>query len=136
VWGNQLVEVKHKYNSLINIIPLSYLHDDYHKQAVLISESRGDLNQCTPYREKPDQHTELFPRLIRALSPILHLMWSVYSNLSLVPTRSKQAPTPGRSIGNQRETDLAVVLGHLILPPPQQPWSRGEMFSPRGYTTT
>jgi hypothetical protein len=32
---------------------LSYLRDDYHKQVVLISESRGDSNRCTPYRENP-----------------------------------------------------------------------------------
>jgi hypothetical protein len=38
-------------------------------------------------------------------------------NLSLVPTRMKHAPTPGRSLGGRRLTGLAVVLGQLIPPP-------------------
>jgi hypothetical protein len=63
-------------------------------------------------------------------------MWSTYSNLSLVPTRSKQAPTPGRSFGDKRQSDLVVVLGHFILPLSQQPWSRGERFQPSDYTAT
>jgi hypothetical protein len=35
--------------------------------------------------------------------------------LSLVPTRMKQAPTPGRSLGDKRQTGPVVALGHLIL---------------------
>jgi hypothetical protein len=35
-------------------------------------------------------------------------------NFSVVPTRMKQAPTPERSLGNQRQTGPAIVLGHLI----------------------
>jgi hypothetical protein len=35
-------------------------------------------------------------------------------NLSLVPTRMKLAPTPGRSLSDQRQTGSAVILGHLI----------------------
>jgi hypothetical protein len=54
------------------------------------------------------------------ISPVVHV-----GNLSLVPTRPKQAPTPRRSLGNRRQTGPAVILGHLILPPSQQPWSRG-----------
>jgi hypothetical protein len=38
-------------------------------------------------------------------------------NLSLVPTRSKQATTPGRGLGDQRQTDSTVALGNLIIPP-------------------
>jgi hypothetical protein len=73
---------------------------------------------------------------ICAWSPTIHLTWSTYSNLSLVPTRSKQTPTPERSLGNQRQTDPVVALGHLILPPSWQPWSRGEKVRPSGYITT
>jgi hypothetical protein len=36
------------------------------------------------------------------------------------PTRRKHAPTPGRSLDNQRQTGPAVTLGHLILPPSRQ----------------
>jgi hypothetical protein len=57
-------------------------------------------------------------------------------NISLVPTRLKQAPTLGRSLGDRRQTGLAVVLGYLIPPPSRQPWSRGERFRPSGYTAT
>jgi hypothetical protein len=57
-------------------------------------------------------------------------------NLSLVPTRTKHAPTPGRSFVDQRRTGPAIVLGHLILSPLRQPWSRGERFRPSGYTAT
>jgi hypothetical protein len=56
-------------------------------------------------------------------------------NISLVPTRSKQAPTPRISLGDQRQTGLAVVFGHLILPPLRQPWNRGERIRSSGYTT-
>jgi hypothetical protein len=35
---------------------------------LLISESHGDLNRCTPYRGKPDQHTTCLPRSV--------LVWS------------------------------------------------------------
>jgi hypothetical protein len=57
-------------------------------------------------------------------------------NLSLVPTRTKHAATPGRSLGDQRQTGPAIVSGHLILPPSRQPCSRGEIFWPSGYTPT
>jgi hypothetical protein len=55
-------------------------------------------------------------------------------NLSIVPMRSKHTPTLGRSIGDQRQTGPTVILGHLILPPSQQLWSRGERFWPSDYT--
>jgi hypothetical protein len=38
-------------------------------------------------------------------------------NLSLVPTRMKHAHTPGKSLGDRRQTDPAVILGHLVPPP-------------------
>jgi hypothetical protein len=47
-----------------HLVHLSYLCGVYHKQAVLISESHGDSNRCTPYRGKPYQHATLFPRVI------------------------------------------------------------------------
>jgi hypothetical protein len=43
--------------------------------------------------------------------------------------------TQGKSY-NQRQTGLIVVLGHLIPPPSQQPWSRGERFWSSGDTAT
>jgi hypothetical protein len=57
-------------------------------------------------------------------------------NLLLVSVRMKQSPTPGRSLGDQRQAGPVVALGHLILTPSRQSWSRGERFRPSGYTVT
>jgi hypothetical protein len=63
--------------------------------------------------------------------PVVHV-----GNLSLVPTRLKHAPAPGRSLGNRRQTSPAITLGHLIFRPSWQPWSRGERFRSSGYIAT
>jgi hypothetical protein len=74
----------------------------------------------------------LDPRtIIDHTSHVVHV-----GNLSLVPTRMKYAPTPGRSFSDRRQTGPTVVLGHLIPPPSWQPWSRGEMFWSSCYTAT
>jgi hypothetical protein len=57
-------------------------------------------------------------------------------NLSLVPTRSKQGPTPGRSLRDQRETGPAIALDNLILLSSRQPCSRGKRFWLGGYIAT
>jgi hypothetical protein len=41
---------------------------------LLISESRGDLNRCTPYREKPDQHVTRIPRSVRVWPSIIRIL--------------------------------------------------------------
>jgi hypothetical protein len=46
-------------------------------------------------------------------SPMDHV-----GNLSLVPIRTKQTPTPGRSLGDRRQMSPTVILRHLIPPPP------------------
>jgi hypothetical protein len=53
--------------------------------------------------------------LCRVLNHTSHMVH--VSNLSLVPMRTKLAPTPGRSLSDQRQTGPVVALGHLILPP-------------------
>jgi hypothetical protein len=85
---------------------------------LLISESRGDSNRCTPCRGKPEQHAK-YASHSSPRTPGIHFLWVVpiRDNLSLAPTKSKQTPTPRRSLDNQRQTNLAVVLGGLILPP-------------------
>jgi hypothetical protein len=104
---------------------------------LLMSESRGDSNRCTPCRGKPDQHATYASHSSQSTSGVRFLRAvPVHDNLSLAPTKSKQTPTPKRSLGNQRQTGLAVVLGDLIPPPMRQPWSRGERFRPNGHTTT
>jgi hypothetical protein len=81
-------------------------------------------------------HHVCFP--LQSTQPSVHFLRAVpvRDNLSLAPTKLKQAPTPERSIDNQIQTDPTIVLGGLILPPMWQPWSRGERFLPNGYTTT
>jgi hypothetical protein len=70
---------------------------------LLISESHDDSNRCTPYRGKPDQHAmyafHSSPRTsgVRFLQAV-----PVHDNLSLAHTKLKEAPTPGRSLDNQR----------------------------------
>jgi hypothetical protein len=70
-------------------------------------------------------------RVPNHISHVVHV-----GNHSLVPTRMKHAPTPEKSLGDQRHTGPAITLGHLILPHSRQPWSRGEGFRPSGYTAT
>jgi hypothetical protein len=40
---------------------------------LLISESRGDSNRCTPYRGKPNQHATHFSRSVRVWSTIIRI---------------------------------------------------------------
>jgi hypothetical protein len=104
---------------------------------LLISESRDDSNRCTSCRGKPDQHTMYASHSSSRTLGIRFLRTvPIRDNLSLALTKSKQVPTPGGSLGNQRQTDPAIVLGGLIPPPMRQPWSRGERFRPNGHTTT
>jgi hypothetical protein len=101
-------------NKLIKFINL--LRDDCHKQVVLISESRGDSNRCTRCRENPINMSHAFHALFAyGLGP--YISRGPRRNLSLVPTRTKQTPTFGRSLSDRRQTGLAIVLGHLIPSP-------------------
>jgi hypothetical protein len=79
--------------------------------------------------KKPDQHATRFSRLIYIQSRTISHVVRV-GTLLLVPTRSKQAPTHERCLGDQRQTDPAVALGHLI-PPPHGSLGVGErVFGP------
>jgi hypothetical protein len=104
---------------------------------LLISESRGDSNRCTPCRGKSEQHAMYASHFSPRTSGI-RFLWAVpiRDNLSLAPTKSKQAPTTGRSLHNQRQTGPVIVLGDIILPPTRQLCTRGERFRSNGYTTT
>jgi hypothetical protein len=90
---------------------------------------------CTLQGEtRSTHHTVSTLDLQRVPDPTSHVVHM--GNLSLVPMRMKQAPTHGRSLGNWRQTDPIVILGHLIPPPSRQPWSRGERFRASDYTAT
>jgi hypothetical protein len=58
---------------LSSLNSLSYLRDDCRKQTILISENRGDSNQCTPYRRKPNQHATCIPRSVRIWSQTIRI---------------------------------------------------------------
>jgi hypothetical protein len=70
---------------------------------LLISESRGDLNQCTPCRGKPDQHDTCASHASPHTSGV-RFLWAVpvHGNLLRVVgrvgrmhcTREKVLPTP------------------------------------------
>jgi hypothetical protein len=98
---------------------------------LLISESRDDSNRCTPCRGKPDQHTthayHSSPR-----TPGVRFLWAVpvRDNLSLAPTKLKQAPTPGGSLGNQRKTGPTIVLVASFLLPCDNPRVGERGFGP------
>jgi hypothetical protein len=51
---------------------ISYVKTAMNKR-LLISESRGDLNQCTPYKEKYNQHTTRFPRSAHVWPSTIHI---------------------------------------------------------------
>jgi hypothetical protein len=132
----QLIKVKHKYDSLLNIMALiSYVKIDTRQSVTHIQESQQFESMYTLQGRIRSTYHTLFTldshRVPNYTSHVVHV-----GNLSQVPTRTKHASTPERSLGNQRQTDLTVVLGHLILPPSRQPWSRGERFQPIGYTAT
>jgi hypothetical protein len=73
---------------------------------------QGKPNQHATYasHSSPRKHDVRFLRVV-----------PVRDNLSLAPTKLKQAPTPERSLGNQRQAGPAIVLGGLIPPPMRQP---------------
>jgi hypothetical protein len=117
-------------------MPLSYLCFDGCKQVVThIRESRRFKSMYT-LQEKPDRHTTRIPRSVHIWSQTIRISrGQCIATCHVVPIRLKQAPTTGRNLGDKKQTDPAVVLGHLILPPSQHPWSRGERFRLSGYTT-
>jgi hypothetical protein len=100
-----------------------------------IRESRRFESMYTLQRKTRSTHHTLFTLDFHRVSdPTSHVVRM--GNLSLVPTRMKQTPTPGKSLGDRRLTGPMVILDHLIPPPSRQPWSMGERFWPSGYTAT
>jgi hypothetical protein len=61
----QTIKLKQHNINYINQIRFIKLFTWYcHKQTVLIFNSRGDSNRCTPSRGKPDQHATHFSRSV------------------------------------------------------------------------
>jgi hypothetical protein len=75
----QAIMFKHHNSNYINHIEsIELLCDDCHKQAILISESHGDSNQCTPYRGKPNQHATHFPRSVHVCPSTIRISRGPY----------------------------------------------------------
>jgi hypothetical protein len=94
---------------------------------LLISESRSDLNQCTPYRGKPDQHdtytshaSSCTPgiRFLRAVPTRGNLSWDAnrFGQIQLLPR--KRAPDT------------------IYRTPADRSWSRGRKLSSCRWPTT
>jgi hypothetical protein len=72
---------------------------------------------------KPEQQATHIPLSVRIWSQTIHISRGQrIATIRLVPTWSKQAPTPEEIlVTTDRQTGRAVTLGHLILPPSRLP---------------
>jgi hypothetical protein len=114
---------------------LSYLCDNCHKQAVLISESRDDRIDVHPPGENPINTTHVFhARFMYGPGPYISRglcrqpFTSLHKNEACPYTREKtwrpKTDWPRRHLGSPHSPSL------------RQPWSRGERFWPSSDTTT
>jgi hypothetical protein len=68
------IKLKQHNNNYINQLRfIKLLCDDCHKQTVLIFESRGDSNRCTPYRGKPNQYATHFSCSVYVWPSTIHI---------------------------------------------------------------
>jgi hypothetical protein len=99
---------------------------------LLISESRGDSNRCTPYRRKPDQYATRFPRSVRVWSKIIRISRGPHiATFHTIINRFERVDCP-REEGlptqstTRRLTDPSV---HTQLLSHNSHWSSGEKSS-------
>jgi hypothetical protein len=72
----QIIIEKHNHDPMITInlsSPVIIYVVTTTNKWLLISESCGDLNRCTPCRGKPDQHATRFPRSVRVWSKTIRI---------------------------------------------------------------
>jgi hypothetical protein len=102
---------------------------------LLMSESRGNSNWCTHYREKPDQHATHFSRLVRVWSKTIHISCGPHiATFCEMPidldwshcSREKGHPTQYTA---RRLTDPQVCIQSLSR---ASQWSRGISQAPVG----
>jgi hypothetical protein len=81
----------HKHDSILNINPVNYYLVAATNKRLLISESHGDSNRCTPCRGKPDQH-DMYASHVSPRTPSVHFLRAVLvrGNLSRVVDRVEQ----------------------------------------------
>jgi hypothetical protein len=106
---------------------------------LLISESRGDSNRCTPYRGKPDQHATRFPRSVRVWPKTIRISRGPHiTTLRIIINRFEQIHyTWEEGLSTQstahRLTNLWVRTQLLFH---NSPWSNGEKSSFCWHPTT
>jgi hypothetical protein len=106
---------------------------------LLISESHGDSNWCTPCRGKPDQHATRFPCSVRVCSMTIHISRGPHiATFRIVVNRFERVHcTWEEGLATQstarRLTDLRVHTQPLSH---NSPWSSGEKSSFYWHPTT
>jgi hypothetical protein len=98
---------------------ISYVKTAINKR-LLISESHGDSNRCTPCRGNPDQHTTRFPRTVRVWFKTIHISCGQHiETFHTVINRFEQIHCP-------REEGLPTqsIARQLI-----DPWVRTQLLS-------
>jgi hypothetical protein len=98
---------------------------------LLISESRGDSNRCTPCRWKPDQHTTRFSCSVRVWSTTIHISRGPHiTTFHIVINRFEQIHCTReeglRAPGTIHSTTVIRSVGAYPASLPQQPKSSGE----------
>jgi hypothetical protein len=101
---------------------------------LLISESRGIRIDVHPAGKNPINKPHAFhAQFTYGLRP--YISHCPRRQPFASPHQDETCPYT-REKSWQPKTDWPGVLGHLILPPSQQPWSRGERFRPISDTST
>jgi hypothetical protein len=57
-------------------MPLNFYVKTTMNKRLLIFESHGDSNRCTPYQEKPDQH-DTYASHTSPRTPNVHFLWVI-----------------------------------------------------------
>jgi hypothetical protein len=106
---------------------------------LLISESRGDSNRCTPCRRKPEQHTTWFPRSVRVWSKNIRISCGPHiATFHTVINRFEQIHCP-REEGLPTQSTARCMIDprvHTQLLSHNSQWSSGEKSSFCWHPTT
>jgi hypothetical protein len=98
---------------------------------LLIFESRGDSNRCTPYRGKPDQHTTRFSRSVRVWSKTICISRSPHIATLREMQQIWTDPTPPEKNGSRHNPWV-----HTQFLSWANQWSRGRKSSSCRWPTT
>jgi hypothetical protein len=97
---------------------------------LFISESRSDLNRCTPCREKPDQHATHFPHSVRVWSKTIRISHGPHiATFHTAVNRFEQINCPQeeglliQSIAHRLTTQISHLFMSTCIP--RLLWSQG-----------